>query len=179
MIEFGGIITKTYAHLMDYESEKKKAKGTKKCVIKCKIMYENYTDSLFNDKIVLKSQQRFKSDHHNEYTEKVNKIVLSSNDDKRLQTFDKITTYPHGTNIFKVCEKEMLMVMKYKYFVFNDKNHIKKTNRIFKTIVKKCILNRSRRYCNGKMFSVMILKKQAGFLKRLMQSACEQINKFS
>ena len=73
----------------------------------------------------------------------------------------------------------MLMVMKYKYFVFNDKNHIKKTNRIFKTIVKKCILNRSRRYCNGKMFSVMILKKQAGFLKRLMQSACEQINKFS
>ena len=36
------------------------------------------------------------------------KIALSSNDDKRLQTFDKITTYPHGTNAFKVCESKML-----------------------------------------------------------------------
>ena len=40
------------------------------------------------------------------YTE-VNKIALSSNDDKRLQTFDGITTYPIGTNAFKVCENEM------------------------------------------------------------------------
>ena len=44
------------------------------------------------------------------YTEEVNKIVLSSNDDKRLQAFDGITTYPYGTNDFKVCESEMLMV---------------------------------------------------------------------
>ena len=44
------------------------------------------------------------------YTEEVNKIALSSNDDKRLQTFDRITTYPYGTNAFKVCESEMLMV---------------------------------------------------------------------
>ena len=41
--------------------------------------------------------------------EEINKIALSSNDDKRLQTFDKITTYPYGTNAFKVCESEMLM----------------------------------------------------------------------
>ena len=44
------------------------------------------------------------------YTEEVNKIALSSNDDKRLQTFDRITTYPYGTNAFKVCESEMLTV---------------------------------------------------------------------
>ena len=44
------------------------------------------------------------------YTEEVNKIALSSNDDKRLQTSDRITTYPYGTNAFKVCESEMLMV---------------------------------------------------------------------
>ena len=69
-------------------------------------MFENYEDSLFNDKIILKSQQRFKSDHHKVYTEEVNKIALSSNDDKRLQTFDKVTTYPYGTNAFKVCESE-------------------------------------------------------------------------
>ena len=34
--------------------------------------------------------------------------MLSSNDDKRLQTFNKVTTYPYGTNAFKVCEGEML-----------------------------------------------------------------------
>ena len=44
------------------------------------------------------------------YTEEVNKIALSNNDDKRLQTFDGITTYPYGLNVLKVCESEMLMV---------------------------------------------------------------------
>ena len=73
-------------------------------------MFKNYTDSLFNDKIILKSQQRFKSDHHKVYTEEINKIALSSNDDKRLQTFDKFTTYSSGTNVFKVCESEMMTV---------------------------------------------------------------------
>ena len=71
-------------------------------------MFENYIDCLFNNKIILKSQQRFKSDHHNVYTEQINKITLSSNGDKRLQTFDKITTYPYGTNASKVCESKML-----------------------------------------------------------------------
>ena len=42
------------------------------------------------------------------YTEEVNKIALSGNDDKRIKTFDRITTYPYGTNIFKACENEML-----------------------------------------------------------------------
>ena len=52
----------------------KKAKGTKKCVMKRRLMSENYTDSLFNDKIILKSQQRFKSDYHEVYTEGANKL---------------------------------------------------------------------------------------------------------
>ena len=73
-------------------------------------MLENYKDCLFNNRTVYRSQQRFKSYYHDVYTEEVNKIALSSNDDKRLQTFDRITTYPYGTNAFKVCESEMLMV---------------------------------------------------------------------
>ena len=32
------------------------------------------------------------------HTEEVNNISLSGNDDKRLQTFDRITTYAYGTN---------------------------------------------------------------------------------
>ena len=47
-------------------------------------MFENYNDSLFNNKAIMWSQLRFKSDHHNVYTEKVNKIALNSNDNKRL-----------------------------------------------------------------------------------------------
>ena len=89
---------------------KKKAKGTKIFVIKRDIMFETYADSLFNNNTILRSQLRFKSDHHSVYTEEINKIALSSNDDKRLQTSDRITTYPYGTNAFKVCESEMLMV---------------------------------------------------------------------
>ena len=93
MKEFVGLRAKIYAYLMVDGSEHKKAKGTKNCVIKRRLMVKNYKDCLFNNKIILKSQQIFKSDYHNVYTEQINKIVLSSNDNKRFQSFDKITTY--------------------------------------------------------------------------------------
>ena len=83
-------------------------KQLKKCVIKRILKFNDYKDCLFKNEIILKSQQRFKSEAHCVYTEGVNKIALSSNDDKRLQTFDRIRTYPYGTNAFKVCESEML-----------------------------------------------------------------------
>ena len=73
-------------------------------------MFQNFKDCLLNNKNACRSQQRFKSDHHQVRTEEVNKVALSSNDDKRLQTFDRITAYPYGTNVFKVCESEMLAV---------------------------------------------------------------------
>ena len=110
--DYGRILctySKNICILNGWYSEKKKAKGIKKCVIKRKTMFENYTDCLFNDKIILKSQQRFKSYNHNVYTEEVNKIALSSNDDKRLQTCHRITTYPLETNAVKVCESEMMI----------------------------------------------------------------------
>ena len=94
---------KTYAYLMDDGSNHKKAKGTKKCVIKQKLMFENYKDCLFNNKTVYRSQEIFKSYYHDVYSEEVNKIALSSNDDKRLQSSDKITTYPYVTS-------EMMMI---------------------------------------------------------------------
>ena len=72
-------------------------------------MFENYKDSLLNDKVIIRSQQRFRSYNHKVYIEEVNKIALSSNDDKRIQTFDKFTAYPYGTNVFKICENGMLL----------------------------------------------------------------------
>ena len=82
MKEFYALRAKTYSYLMDDNSEVKKSKRTKRCVIKRETMFENYTDSLFNNKIILKSQQRFKSNHQKVYTEEVNKIVLSNDDYK-------------------------------------------------------------------------------------------------
>ena len=70
---------------MDDNSEVKKSKGTKKCVIKRRLMFENYKDSLFNNKTILKSQQRFKSNHHKVYTEEVNLVVMMIKEYKHLR----------------------------------------------------------------------------------------------
>ena len=94
--EFVALRPKTYSYLTDDCKEDKKAKGKKKCVIKRVIKFNDYKDCLLNHKVVLKSQQRFKSEKHDVYTENVNTIALSSNDDKRLPTLDKITIYPYG-----------------------------------------------------------------------------------
>ena len=80
------------------------------CVIKRELICKNYKDCVFNGEVTLKSQQRFKSDHHKVQKEEVNKISLSTDDDRNLQTFDRVTTYPYGTNTFKVCESEMMTV---------------------------------------------------------------------
>ena len=58
---------KTYAYLIDDGSEHKKAKGTQKCVIKRKLMFQNFEDCLINNKNLYRSQQRFKSYNHNVY----------------------------------------------------------------------------------------------------------------
>ena len=110
MKEFRPRRAKTYSYLMYDNSEVKKSKGTEKSVMKRKTMFENYTDCLFNDKIILKSQQRFKSDRYKVYTEESNKIALSSDDDKRLQTFNRVTTYPYRILPVKVCKSKMMVM---------------------------------------------------------------------
>ena len=101
MKEFCGLRAKPYAYLMDDESEKKKAKGTKRCVIKRRLMFENYKDCLFNDKIILKSQQRLKSDCHNVYAKQINKKALSSNDIKDFRHLTKLERIPMEQMLLK------------------------------------------------------------------------------
>ena len=110
MTENVALRPKAYAYLDDDCNEHKKSKGTKRCVIKQKLMFQNFKNCFFINKTVYRSQERFKSYNYDVYTEEVNKIALSNNDDKRLKTFDGITTYPYGTNALKVCESEMLIV---------------------------------------------------------------------
>ena len=94
--EFVALRPKTYSYLTDDCKEDKKAKGTKKCVIKRTIKFNDYKNCILNGEVVLKSQQIFKSKGREVYTENINKIALSSNDDKRLIAPDKITSYPYG-----------------------------------------------------------------------------------
>ena len=100
MTEFVALKPKTYSFLTDHCKEDKKAKGTKKCVLKRRLKFNDYKDCLLNNAIVLR---------HDVYTEKINKIALSSNDDKRLQTFDRITSYPYETSAGKVCNRKLLL----------------------------------------------------------------------
>ena len=61
------------------------------------IKFDDYKKCLLNDKAILKSQQRFLSTNYDVYTENVNKIALSNDDDKRIISSDKITSYPYGS----------------------------------------------------------------------------------
>ena len=113
-----------------------KAIGTKKCVLKRKPKFENYKNCLEatqlvnkinylekneiniysikkefkefikNNKLILNAQQRFKNDRHNVFTEDVNEIALSLNDDKIMRSVDSIETYTYGTNKDLVSEEE-------------------------------------------------------------------------
>ena len=92
MTKFVALRPKTYSYLTDDCKEDKKAKGTKKCVIKRIFKFNNYKYCLLNSEIILKSQQ----------------IFNSSNGDKRLQTFSRITSYPYRPFVGKICKTELL-----------------------------------------------------------------------
>ena len=94
--EFVTLRPKTYSFLTDDGKENKKAKGTKKCIIKKDIKFNDYKKCLFSDELILKSQQRFISKKHDVYTENVHKIALSNNDDKRIVSSKKISSYRPG-----------------------------------------------------------------------------------
>ena len=94
--EFVTLRLKTYSYLSDDDKEDKKAKGTKKCVIENTIKFNDYKKCLLNDEVILKSQQRFITKKHDVYTENINKVALNNDDDKRIVSLDKITSYPYG-----------------------------------------------------------------------------------
>ena len=114
MTEFVALRPKTYSYLMDDGNIDKKAKGTKQCVIKRRFKFNDYKKFLLNNEIILKSQQRFKSKTHHVYTGEINKVSPSRNDDKRLKTFNRITSYSYDTSDGKVCKTELLSCLNVK-----------------------------------------------------------------
>ena len=130
--KFVSLSSKAYSYLKDINDEGKKEKGTKKCVVKRKIKFQDYKNCLkasqiintvnyleikgtdvysfkddkkefINNKLLLKSQQRFKCERHNVFAEEINKIALSSNVDKRMQSIDSIEIYVYGTTKGLTC----------------------------------------------------------------------------
>ena len=67
---------------------------------------KNHEEFIISNKSILKTQQRFKSEMHNVFTEEINKIALSSNDNKIMQSIDSIETHAYGTNKHLVSENE-------------------------------------------------------------------------
>ena len=67
---------------------------------------EDYQGLKKNKKLILKTQQWFKSERHIFFTEKVNKVVLNANDDKRTHSINLVETYAYGMRKDLICEKE-------------------------------------------------------------------------
>ena len=65
-------------------------------MIQNQLTFNDYVNVLFNNVPMTKSQFGFRSRNHEIYKEKINKITLSSNDNKRIQDDNGINTYPHG-----------------------------------------------------------------------------------
>ena len=78
MTKFVGLRSKTYAYLTDDFEKIKKNKKVKTCVVETELKFNQYKDCLFNNNVILKSQQRFKSELHDVITEEVNKIALKA-----------------------------------------------------------------------------------------------------
>ena len=99
---------------MDDGNSDKKAKGKSKYVIKRIRKCNDYKIclfTLFKNEIILKSLQRFKSEARNVYTEEINKIAPSSNNDKS-KFFIQLQHIHINTNIGKVCKTELLKCKK-------------------------------------------------------------------
>ena len=87
----------------------KKARDTSKAVTKKTLSFDHYKKCLFNNETVKCIQHRIKSTPYSVDTAEINKIALKNSDNKRLRSFNGITTYPYGTSAFMVCIEELKM----------------------------------------------------------------------
>ena len=93
--EFVGLRSKLYSYKMA-GVDHKKCKGVKKNVVKKSITHEDYKNCLFTKREQSRKMNVIRSHHHDIYTEEVNKIALSADDDKRVIMEDGIHTLAYG-----------------------------------------------------------------------------------
>ena len=100
IVEFVGLRAKPYSYKMLDGSEDTKFKRVTKNVTKRSIQFDDYRECLFSRKEQHRKMNVIRSHCHEIYTEEINKIALSSDDDKRVIMVDRIHTYGH-TNLKK------------------------------------------------------------------------------
>ena len=105
MIEFAALRSKTYAYRELGGGVDKKCKGTKKCVVKKRITFDDYKKVYETGEIQYRTQQRFVSEKHRVYTQSVRKVALSAADDKRIQAGNR--TWAYGTSAGIICQDEL------------------------------------------------------------------------
>ena len=96
MTEFVALRPKLYSYRELDDSEGKKCKGIKKCVVKKTLTFEDYKTCLFSDSTEYRSQLMFRSAKHEVHTIEVNKVALNRDDDKRISKKDGISTFARG-----------------------------------------------------------------------------------
>ena len=95
ILEFVGLRAKLYSYRMkDYEE--KKCKGVKKAVVRKSIHFEDYKKCLLDGQAIHRTMNIIRSHQHEVYSERVNKVALSREDDKRIILEDGIHTLAHG-----------------------------------------------------------------------------------
>ena len=103
--EFVALRPKMYAYEKLDGGVDKKCKGTKKCVVKKRITFDDYKKVYETGEIQYRTQQRFVSEKHCVYTQSVRKVALSANDDKRIQAGNR--TWAYGTSVGIICQDEL------------------------------------------------------------------------
>ena len=94
--EFVGLRAKLYSYKMHEGEESKKCKGVKKQVVESSITHEDYKTCLRTGKEQLRKQNIIRSYEHEVYTEEINKVALSAQDDKRYILSDGVHTLAWG-----------------------------------------------------------------------------------
>ena len=94
MKEFISLRPKMYSYRVG-NSEPKKCKGIKRCVVRKTISFEDYKKCLFDGERIHRSQLLFRSSKHKIKTLEINKLALSREDDKRISTYG-IASYAMG-----------------------------------------------------------------------------------
>ena len=125
MTEFVALSPKLYAYkqicLDNSLTEHKKAKDIKKMVTKKTLCFDMYKECLLKDKSVNCIHYRIKSSPMSVDTMQIYKISLKNYDNKRLRSFNGITTFPYGSSAFKVCYEELIMRNAYAAYFDNLK----------------------------------------------------------
>ena len=93
---FVGLRAKLYAYKMLEGAEHKKCKRVKKKTVEKSITFDDYEQVLFSGAPQLRKMNVIRSHLHDVYTEELNKVALSADDDKRVILADGVHTLAHG-----------------------------------------------------------------------------------